>query len=136
VIEEGVRPALDGDDAEIASIQRPKCRKDCELTARPCPWVGCRYHLAIDVDPGTGAIKVNFPDVELEDMPETCALDIAEDGGCTLEEVARAMNITRERVRQIEQRAVAVLDAIGVRLTPFAAEPSEWPRHPLGGDEG
>jgi DNA-directed RNA polymerase sigma subunit (sigma70/sigma32) len=35
-------------------------------------------------------------------MQDTCALDIAERGGVTLEEVGAIMNLTRERIRQVE----------------------------------
>jgi DNA-directed RNA polymerase sigma subunit (sigma70/sigma32) len=35
-------------------------------------------------------------------MAETCALDVADRGGATLEEVGDLLNITRERVRQME----------------------------------
>ncbi len=30
-------------------IPRPRTRGDCLAEARPCPWVGCRYHLLLDV---------------------------------------------------------------------------------------
>ena len=33
-------------------------------------------------------------------------LDVAARGGLTLEDVAERMNLTRERVRQVEQRAL------------------------------
>jgi hypothetical protein len=49
----------------------------------------------------TGGIKLNYPGLDPDELPETCALDIAEHGGLPLEVVAVAMNLTRERVRQI-----------------------------------
>ena len=39
----------------------------------------------------------------------TCALRVAEIGGMTLDEVGRVINVTRERVRQIETRALRAL---------------------------
>jgi DNA-directed RNA polymerase sigma subunit (sigma70/sigma32) len=45
-------------------------------------------------------------------MTETCALDVADRGGITLEEVGEIMNLTRERVRQVETAGLAKLQAI------------------------
>ena len=53
----------------------------------------------------TGAIKLNFPDLEVWEMNETCALDVADRGGTTLEDVGAIMNLTRERIRQVEVKA-------------------------------
>ena len=39
----------------------------------------------------------------------SCALDVADRGGVRQEEVALAMNVTREWIRQIEDRALAKL---------------------------
>jgi len=88
---------------------RPASRGDCAEMERPCPFVGCKYHLYIDVHPVRGSIKVNFPDVEVWEMTETCALDIADRGGITLEDVGQIMNLTRERVRQLETAGLARL---------------------------
>jgi hypothetical protein len=91
---------------------RPKNRAECADMERPCPFVSCKYHLYIDVHPVRGSIKVNFPDVEVWEMTETCALDIADRGGITLEEVGEIMNLTRERVRQVETAGLARLQAM------------------------
>ena len=79
---------------------------------RPCPFVACKYHLYIDVHPVRGSIKINFPDVEVWEMTDTCALDIADRGGITLEEVGQIMNLTRERVRQLETQGLAKLQEV------------------------
>lgn len=76
---------------------------------RPCPYVSCRYHLGVDVDPRTGSIKFNRPDLEPWEMSETCALDVADRGGCSLEEGGQLYNLTRERIRQIEATGLAHL---------------------------
>ena len=86
--------------------RRPKMRSDCKDGIRPCPFVGCRYHLYLDVNPVTGTLKLNFPGLEVWEMPFTCALDVAEMGGRTLEEVGHILNMTRERVRQLESSAL------------------------------
>ena len=91
---------------------RPVMRGDCHEMERPCPFVACKYHLYIDVHPVRGSIKVNFPDVEVWEMTDTCALDIADRGGITLEEVGQIMNLTRERVRQLETQGLAKLEAL------------------------
>lgn len=81
---------------------RPHFREQCATGPRPCPWVSCKFHLYLDVNPATGSIKLNFPDLEVWEMAETCALDVADRGGITLEEVGAILNLTRERIRQVE----------------------------------
>jgi hypothetical protein len=89
----------------VASL-RPTTRAECREGPRPCPFVSCRYHLYLDVSRRTGSIKLNFPDLEVWEMPVSCALDVAEDGGATLEDVGAIMNVTRERIRQLEVTAL------------------------------
>lgn len=91
---------------------RPQSREECAKMERPCPFVSCKYHLYIDVHPVRGSIKINFPDAEVWEMTETCALDIADRGGITLEEVGVIMNLTRERVRQLETQGLARLQGV------------------------
>lgn len=91
---------------------KPRKREECVGGERPCPYVSCKYHLYLDVSPRTGAIKLNFPDLEVWEMNETCALDVADRGGTTLEDVGAIMNLTRERIRQVEVRALAKLEAL------------------------
>ena len=81
---------------------RPRSREDCRTAERPCPFVSCKYHLYLDVNPHTGSIKLNFPDLEVWELSETCSLDVADRGGITLEEVGELLNLTRERIRQVE----------------------------------
>jgi len=45
-------------------------------------------------------------------MNESCALDVADRGGTTLEDVGAIMNLTRERIRQVEVKALAKLEAL------------------------
>ena len=90
-------------------IPRPTSREECRGEARPCPWVACKHHLYLDINPETGSIKINFPDLEPWELQNTCALDVAERGGITLEEVGEIMNLTRERIRQVEVRGLLKL---------------------------
>jgi hypothetical protein len=90
-------------------IPRPTSRAECREEMRPCPWVACKHHLYLDINPETGSIKINFPDLEPWDLQHTCALDVAERGGITLEEVGEIMNLTRERIRQVEVRGLLKL---------------------------
>src|SRR5688572_7854160 len=87
---------------EYPDVDRPRTRGDCEAASRPCPFASCRHHLYLDVHPSTGSLKLNFPDVDPDEIPETCSLDVAARGGATLEELGHLLNLTRERVRQIE----------------------------------
>lgn len=107
--------------AELSAM-RPGTREDCRTGERPCPYVSCKYHLFLDVNPETGSIKLNFPDLNVWEMSETCALDVADRGGITLEEVGELLNLTRERIRQVE-----VLGLEKLRTTYEA---------PPGGEEG
>src|SRR5689334_17878378 len=76
--------------ALLAEHPRPRTRGAClpggANEARPCPYVSCQYHLFLDVDPDTGRIRLNFPDREVHELEETCALDVADGGALTLEE--------------------------------------------------
>lgn len=91
----------------------PKTRRDCLPggsnapartdahglpIARRCPHTSCRYHLLGDRKHG-GRSRAPSGD-------ETCALDVADRGSVTLEEAGALMGVTRERVRQIEARAL------------------------------
>lgn len=88
--------------------ERPRTRGDCVGGPRPCPWVGCRYHLGIEVQ-RRGSLMIVWPDREVWELLQTCVLDVADAGGLTLEECGELLNLTRERVRQVQARAVLKL---------------------------
>jgi hypothetical protein len=96
-------------------VERPRTRADCEGGPRPCPFVSCAYHLYLDAS-ATG-VKLNFPHLEVWDLKETCALDVADRGGATLEEVGQLVNLTRERVRQTEVSGLSRLARTALALT-------------------
>jgi len=91
----------------VEEYSKPRKRSDCVDGPRPCPFVGCRWHLYLDVR--STSIKYNFPDLEVDELTISCALDVADQGPSTLDQVSGAMNITRERVRQIETIALSKL---------------------------
>ena len=110
---------LTGEAHPPIPYERPLTRAECEDGVRPCPYVSCKHHLYLDVNPETGSLKLNFPHLEPWEMRESCALDVAERSGITLEEVGAIVNLTRERVRQVEVRATAKLRRLSA-LDSFA----------------
>lgn len=93
---------------EVEEYPRPQTREACQEVERPCPYVGCRYHLYLDVLP-SGSIKFNFPDLEPDELEVSCSLDVADDGDHSLEQVGVYLNLTRERARQLEDKALRIL---------------------------
>jgi hypothetical protein len=104
------------EELSMVEINRPVSRDICATGVRPCPYVSCKHHLYLDVNPDTGSIKLNFPDLEVWEMAETCALDVADRGGITLEEVGEILNLTRERIRQVEVKGLQKLRAASESL--------------------
>lgn len=112
--------------------ERPRVRGDCVEGPRPCPWVSCRHHLMLDID-ARGLLQIGADDID--DMPETCSLDVADRGETYLEEIGKLLGgLTREGARQIELRAmVALRDRKGATLREFGdgseiPDPQRQPR--------
>jgi len=63
-----------------------------------------------------GEVQEQFPGFEPWELPQTCSLDVADEGRQTLSVVGELMNVSRERVRQIQ---VSVLR----RLLPVVSNP-------------
>lgn len=110
------RELLRQDEPDDGLRRLPLTRGECLEAERPCPFISCRHHLFLDVDQATGSIKLNFPGhfhgdgtPNLDQMHATCALDVADHDGKTLETVGGLLNVTRERVRQIEALALESL---------------------------
>lgn len=96
------------------TVDKPKVRGQCmdgvgEFNGGPCPYVSCQHHLYLDVNDETGSLKLNFPTKEVDELEETCSLRVADRGGITLEETGAYMNLTRERIRQVETQALLKL---------------------------
>ena len=87
-------------------IARPRTRGDCERGMRPCPFVSCKFNLALDVG-RRGSLKVNRPG-------ESCVLDVADEGRATRDRIGAAMGISRDAVRLIETAAIAKLREAGI----------------------
>jgi len=109
--------------------ERPRTRGDCAQVPRPCPYVACKYSLYLDVS-STGSIILNFPHLEPGQMPaeQSCALDLAERGPMTLEYIAVVTNLTRERIRQVELKALTRRGrsaAVALGLGPENQTPAE-----------
>jgi hypothetical protein len=102
--------------AELEAL-RPRERSDCERVPRPCPFVGCRYHLYLEVK-GNGSVVFSQPGLDPTELPEraSCVLDLVEDhpDGMTLAAVGTLYRMGRERVRQIEAGARRALRARGL----------------------
>lgn len=103
-------------EIHLPQYPRPETRADCLEggfnSERPCPYVGCKHHLFLSVG-SSGNITLNFPDAELEELPQTCALDVADsaptqrshcEGHRTLAEVGELLGVTREAVRNIQSK--------------------------------
>jgi hypothetical protein len=97
---------------------RPRVRGDClpggPYSARPCPFVGCRHHLAIEVT-AAGNLRVAFGgdggEIDVDVMPETCSLDVADDGANEMEKIGGLMNVTRQRINVLIMNAIEAADA-------------------------
>lgn len=93
---------------KVGLLQRPAGEHDADCEDAdldtPCPFVGCRLNLYAEVDDLTGALKINFPDKEVWELEETCALRVVKKrGALSLEEVGKLINLTQERVSTIEE---------------------------------
>jgi hypothetical protein len=66
----------------------------------------CRFNLTSERRDNRGAKPA---ELHLPVVREACALEAAELGGMTLEEIASRLSVTRERVRQIELAALTKL---------------------------
>lgn len=125
------RQRLDSDPGYAALVAtRPRTRGQCMIGPRPCRWISCAHHLGVGITP-SGAPYIAFPDaeggVDLQAMPDTCDLDVADRGGVSLAAVAALIRVTRERVRQLQ---VGLVRKVGPVLGPLLQgdEPARRPR--------
>jgi hypothetical protein len=120
--------------AEGVRFGPPETWQECvdELGDEPCPHVSCSANLYLDVLPPRSPgqpplIKLNFPGLDIDEIPETCSHRAAAKGGATLEEVGIRLNITMGRAEQLEKLAIRKLAAVaeaqgwGERFAKFVA---------------
>jgi len=85
----------------------PRRRLECVNKKRPCPWIRCKYHL---IWPLWNKLRDRSDDKVADyitEMKYSCILDAIDDyGEMTLEQIGQLFHITRERIRQIEEKAV------------------------------
>ena len=115
-------------EAEGAKFGPPATFEACLKEKEPCVHYGCRHHAGIEVD--SDILKLNFPDRDVDEMPETCTLRVANKGEgkkgnaaewrtvMSCEEVGVVLNLTSERVRQEERVALAKFKRRLLRLMP------------------
>ena len=105
----------------------PATAAGCPVDRARCPYSSCRYNLALEI---TQRGSISFTE------REGCALDFADRGPATLDEIAERMNLVGERARQVEAEALrkarAALEAMGVELADLLPSPpppgeEQWP---------
>lgn len=109
----------------LPQYERPQTRADCVNDGfnaeRPCPFVGCEYHLYLGVGP-SGNITFAFPKLEPDELAETCCLDVADaqpdlNRGAgrpiklhkKLITVAQLTNTTKQAISHMEQKVFRAL---------------------------
>lgn len=75
----------------MANDALPVIRGDCINGPRPCPFVGCRFHLPPNR------------------RGETCALDVADRGRHSSREVGAMMDLSRQQASRVERDALIKL---------------------------
>lgn len=89
---------------------RPRKRSQCIDGPRPCPWVSCRHHLAVDVVAGGQVlVRASWDDDSSELQGPSCSLDLAAAGPQWISTVGGAMGFGDTRMLQIEREALMAL---------------------------
>lgn len=85
-------------------LRFPKTRGECKNGLRPCPFLRCKYHLWTDLVEVRGKSRLRM---RRSIGNESCCLDVADRGYNTLQQIADALGLTREGVRQTLESALA-----------------------------
>ena len=81
---------------------------------RPCPKFSCPHHLWVEDERRGRPHGGKSPPPKIVERAQSCALDLAEQGEQTTEQVAATLQVTAERVNQLEDRALAKVAAATV----------------------
>lgn len=103
------RASLVALETSLGGIRRPRSLAQCPPANQPCAYLSCRHHLGGDRT-ARGNIRLTFPGRDLTEFAETCSLRVANRGPQTQEAVGRLLNVTEERICQIEQEALKKLE--------------------------
>ncbi len=113
--------------------ERPRTRGECFTFPRPCPFVSCRYHMAIDAHKKIdGSTHLRVLNDDPTTMADTCTLDVAdglvsrfpvdeldieEAAESTLQTVADYVGVSRQNVHDMIDR---LQRRIRIAATPIA----------------
>jgi hypothetical protein len=108
----------------------------------PCIHVGCRYHACADITSEGGLWIDPAFETNPYSVPVTCRIDDAtvDPDGETLDQIGQRFHLTRERIRQIEARALSRLShpsrGAALRELLELSDETERPSTPLGRLQG
>jgi hypothetical protein len=108
------RTELNGWRPPAMPATRAECRAQGLGWQTPCPHMGCRFHLAVEVDQDTGRVTMPLGELELSEYPVTCWAALTEHDaergtGRTDPEIAR---ITGLSLRTVERTAASALEKL------------------------
>lgn len=92
----------------------PRNRCECDTLPRPCPNLGCKFHLWID-HKEFARLLASLATGKVNELPPSCVLDVAQEGEHSTEEVGAILGLTGERVRQIEKHSLGRLNSALMR---------------------
>lgn len=97
----------------VSPEKPPTCRAECASIERPCNRYGCIHHAYPQTERAGRPHRGKHNEVTLVEREDSCVLDVAEKGMTPRPVVGKKLGITKERVRQLEDRAMR---KIGVAL--------------------
>lgn len=105
----------------LSPDEKPRTRAECAEIPRPCVFVSCKYNLFLDVMRNkkgqvTSVVEnkgVNCP----SQVPpgESCALDVAERGPKSMDDVGALLRLRRQRIEQLEKELLIKLREAAIK---------------------